>query len=333
MNTKYLVIYHKEDNDGIISAALVHYHLTKRMRVECPAISMMPADYTTLNRLTDEEIDNLQNEYENIIMVDISFNNAKRMLKLKKMFGPKFVWCDHHKPIIDESFRLGFDDVNGIRDTSKSAILCVYQYLFDPFNEKYNDKKVPEILRILSGWDSWSFEREGYTNEFCQCVNKAVTVGLSLDVNFAFEFIDWLFIHDSVCFIRKYGEKTVKELYDIGKTLIDYDNFNNYQLIYNNGDFEWKLDGDRNACALFIQGPSNSLMFKELRNGNNQNGIVFKRTPTGDWTVSLYNVNDWDDFHCGEYLKSKYNGGGHKGAAGCTISEAKFLKILKSKQL
>ena len=73
-------------------------------------------------------------------MVDISFNNAKRMLKLKKMFGPKFVWCDHHKPIIDESFRLGFDDVNGIRDTSKSAILCVYQYLFDPFNEKYNDQ-------------------------------------------------------------------------------------------------------------------------------------------------------------------------------------------------
>ena len=49
------IIYHKEDNDGIISAALVYYHLTKRMRVEWPAITMMPADYTTLNRLTDEE--------------------------------------------------------------------------------------------------------------------------------------------------------------------------------------------------------------------------------------------------------------------------------------
>ena len=55
MNTKYLVIYHKEDNDGIISAALVYYHLTKRMRVDGPSITMMPADYNTLNRLTDEE--------------------------------------------------------------------------------------------------------------------------------------------------------------------------------------------------------------------------------------------------------------------------------------
>ena len=74
-------------------------------------------------------------------------------------------------------------------------------------------------------------------------------------------------------------------------------------------------------------------MFKELRNGNNQNGIVFKRTPTGDWTVSLYNVNDWDDFHCGEYLKNKYKGGGHLGAAGATISQAKFIKMLKTKEI
>ena len=46
-----------------------------------------------------------------------------------------------------------------------------------------------------------------------------------------------------------------------------------------------------------------------------------------------YNTNDNDDFHCGKYLKEKYKGGGHAGAAGCTISEKDFIKVLKNTQL
>ena len=63
------------------------------------------------------------------------------------------------------------------------------------------------------------------------------------------------------------------------------------------------------------------------------NGIIFKRNQDTTWTISLYNTNNEDEFHCGEYLKKKYKGGGHKGAAGCTISEKKFLKILKNKRI
>jgi nanoRNase/pAp phosphatase (c-di-AMP/oligoRNAs hydrolase) len=49
--------------------------------------------------------------------------------------------------------------------------------------------------------------------------------------------------------------------------------------------------------------------------------------------MSLYNIYDNDNFNCGTYLKENYNGGGHVGAAGCTITNTKFIKILKTKKI
>ena len=64
-----------------------------------------------------------------------------------------------------------------------------------------------------------------------------------------------------------------------------------------------------------------------------KNGIIFKRMPDGNWSISLYNTNLDDTFHCGEYLKENYNGGGHIGAAGCQVSEEKFKRMLRIKAI
>ena len=73
-------------------------------------------------------------------------------------------------------------------------------------------------------------------------------------------------------------------------------------------------------------------MFKTVKD-KIKNGIVFKRLKDGNWGISLYNANLDDTFHCGEYLKNKYNGGGHLGAAGCQISEEQFIEILKTHEI
>ena len=125
-------------------------------------------------------------------------------------------------------------------------------------------------------------------------------------------------------------------------------------MVENYGDRNWKIIIDekeytdtlghwgptyRTACALFIQGPSNSKMFKSLIKGNKDdimNGIVFKHNIDSTWTISLYNIRDNEPeakhggFHCGDFLRKKYNGGGHMGAAGCTVDEKTFIKILKT---
>ena len=96
--------------------------------------------------------------------------------------------------------------------------------------------------------------------------------------------------------------------------------------------YQLNVDG-RNALALFMQDQTSSMVFASVKD-KFTNGIVFKHKKDGTWTVSLYNTNSDDhSFHCGEYLKKNYGGGGHEGAAGAQISETQFIKILKTKTL
>ena len=96
----------------------------------------------------------------------------------------------------------------------------------------------------------------------------------------------------------EYEDQTIQDWYDTGKLLVNYDNENAKQNIINNGDNNWVVkNGDeiRPACAIFIQGSSNSIMFSSVKNIV-KNGIVFKRNSDSTWTISLYNVNDNDEY-------------------------------------
>lgn len=347
---EYLIIYHKEDNDGVFSAAIFEDYILNTLHKKLEDLVFIGADYNMLSTFAKENTpEKLHEDFKHIIITDISFNDAKYMKKLWKEFKNDFIWIDHHKPIIDESHKSNFDDVPGIRDTQRSAILNAWKFLYDPFDEAYNLKQVPELLRILSAWDSWTFEREGYTNDYVRNVNKAVTIRYNLELGKAREVINWLV----GVYIKKEptgifsaivkDEALIRDLYSFGKELNDYDDIVNKGIIEIAGDTSWQIilhDDDkpehpliRKCCAIFHQGATNSLIFKSLRNTDIKNGIVFKHNKNSTWTISLYNINDDDWFHCGEFLKEKYNGGGHKGAAGCQVTQAQFINILKSKIL
>lgn len=346
---KYLIIYHKEDNDGVFSGALFYDYLINRMGCKLEDLCFLGADYNMLAEFSkDNKVEDLHKDFENLIMTDISFNDVSYMKKLWKEFGSNFVWCDHHAPIIKASFENHFDDVPGVRDTKRSAILNVWKFLYDQFDEAYNEKKVPELLRILSGWDSWSYEREGYEFEYVRNINKAVTVNYELKLGEARKLVHDLYVvyvehqpSGKMSEVFKDGS-LIEQLHETGKKLNEYDDQVMRDIIEKSGDRTWKLAiwnedkqefSYRNACTIFHQGQSNSTFFKSLIDTNCQNGIVFKHQPNGNWVVSLYNVKDGDSFHCGEFMKRSYKGGGHAGAAGCTLTEAQFIKVLKSKIL
>ena len=335
---KYLIIYHKEDNDGVFSGALFYDYLINRMGCKLEDLCFLGADYNMLAEFSkDNKVEDLHKDFENLIMTDISFNDVSYMKKLWKEFGTNFVWCDHHAPIIKASFENKFSDVPGIRDTKRSAILNVWKFLYDQFDEAYNAKKVPELLRILSGWDSWSYEREGYEFEYVRNINKAATIKYNLSLGKTREVV-----HDLVdvyfngvtgdnMYVTEKDAPLIKELHELGKQLNEYDDQVMRDIIEKSGDRTWKLAiwnedkqefSYRNACAIFHQGQSNSTFFKSLIDTNCQNGIVFK-----------HHVKDGDSFHCGEFMKRSYKGGGHAGAAGCTLTETQFIKVLKSKIL
>ena len=331
MNNKILIIYHKEDNDGVFSASIVKYALIHSNKYTDDDIDLYGTCYNELSK--DFESGKLEKwalQYSSVIMTDISFNEVKAMKQMYDLFGNSFVWIDHHKPIIEESKKNNFGKANGIRETTRSAILLAYKYYFDVFDINYKDHSIPEILRVLSAWDSFSYEREGYELDYVRKVNIGVNFICKLNIDAAYNTIEKIF-DDKDNFVQK----LTADAYNQGNTIVEYENGVSAQLCKQSGDGEFKLIDDcgnivRSAMALFVQGQSNSLMFDTVKD-KYQNGIVFKRCPNGNWTISLYNTNKDDTFDCGAYLKKKYKGGGHIGAAGCTVSQAKFIKMLKIK--
>lgn len=327
MKNKYLIIYHKEDNDGVFSGALAYNYVKEYLGKT--DIVLFGTEYNELNKLwTFGEVYNW--EYDNIIMTDISFNYPEAMQYLYNKFGNKFVWVDHHTPIIKESFKYKFDACPGLRDSSNSAIINIYKYLYGQFGENCTNKKIPELLRVLSAWDSFTFEREGYELDFVSKVNIGINYMYNLDIEKVIVLLRNLVVFGEDSDVEA-NNSYIQSAYTIGDIILTYKRQEDERLIKNCGDFNWTVDG-REACALFIQGPSNSQIFNSAKD-TVKNGIVFKRMTDGNWGISLYNTNLDDTFHCGEYLKKNYKGGGHVGAAGCQVSEKEFKRMLKTKTI
>lgn len=318
MKEQYLIIYHKEDNDGLFSMAIIYNYLIIEKNINKDNIKLFGADYNDLDKLSLD--DDIIKNSTHIYISDVSFDPVEKMIQLKEMFGENLVWIDHHKPMIDNSISKGFDDINGLRDTKHSALYNAFKYLYPKYN-------MPELFKILSAWDSWSYDAEGIDFDLCKYINIGVNNIYNLNPDFIINYV-YLLIYIYNDYINP---PDIGELYEIGKfeaKILDRTYENNVKAY---GDFSWTVNG-RTACAMFIQGPSNSQMFKVCKD-KVQNGIVFKRLPDSNWALSLYNTDNQHDFHCGEYLKKHFNGGGHEGAAGCQISEELFINILKQKKI
>lgn len=318
MKEQYLIIYHKEDNDGLFSMAIIYNYLITEKNINKDSVKLFGADYNDLDKLSLD--DDIIKNNTHIYISDVSFDTVEKMIQLKEMFGENLVWIDHHKPMIDNSITNGFNDINGLRDTKHSALYNAFKYLYPTYD-------IPELLKILSAWDSWSYDAEGIDFDLCRYVNIGVNNKFNLNPDSIINYV-CLLIYTYADYINT---PDIDKFYEIGKfesNILDRTYENNVKAY---GDFSWTVN-DRTACAMFIQGPSNSQMFKVCKD-KIQNGIVFKRLPDSNWVLSLYNTDNQHDFHCGEYLKKHFNGGGHEGAAGCQISEELFINILKQKKI
>ena len=330
MDKKYLIVYHLEDNDGCCSAAIFKYYLVNNLNVPESNIGLFPATYVILDTVIANNFSEFAG-YDVLIMTDISFNNFTAMEMVYDMFGKaNFTWIDHHAPIIKTSIEKKYDTlINGIRDTSRSAILNAYKYCFDNLDIMYNAGKAPIILRYLSAWDSWSTSRENLDFEKTRNINTGFTSESQLSVDY------WYKIMSPILFSDPDSTKIAKFLDDMeerGRKINEVTDKKNEELVKNCGIGGFTVDGKRSCIMLFTSGTTNSLMFKTVR-GIYDNAVCFKTTSTGNIIISMYNVIDTHDFHCGEYLHKTYGGGGHEGAAGATISFETFTKILKTKNI
>lgn len=344
-----LVIYHREDNDGVCSAAIISQFLKKFTNNEVK-IKFFGCNYTELSTLwqkhiecevtqdakiiTHDRMNQWVNNFDRIYMVDISFNEMDAMEFLfKSMSVGSFIWCDHHRPVIDFSLthtnEYEFGNTPGIRNTDRSAILNTWEHMV---NETDIHIYPTNALVMLSDYDSWAW------------VNKDEYIGTKKDELFALNTgftrrsnlkVDWFedYIYDIIHYNKNDMVARVNDCLEYGMIILTYDRERNERAIKSHGDTSWTLGGEK-ACAIFTTDRFNSQSFTSVFDGTEiKHGIVFKREPDGRWIMSVYNVYENDDFDCGAYLKSQYGGGGHKGVAGCTISEEQFIEFLHTKTI
>ena len=357
---KYLIIYHKEDADGLVSAAIIYNYILNKLHKgdkDTATIETLGTTYIELSNMINQYgvsnkgmiVDILYKKYDYIFMTDISFNESEVMKLLYNKFKDSFIWIDHHFPIIYTSTKEGFDTIPGKRDTRTSAIGLSYIYcygddMFKQLEEQINE--IPVLFKQLAGYDSFNWDFHGCTFEECYNVNKGFEYLTKLDLDIIIEKVKYIISlnnKDDRTFNNKlYMLKNV--YYDKGKEIAEYEDEYWNNIIKTSGDDTFTIDGkygpERKTLVLVMQGKTCSTYFKSLIDTDIRNVAVFKRVPNPQndktWNVSVYNIRREDDkeFHVGMYLKKRYKfAGGHSGAAGMSISNAQFNKIFKTHKI
>lgn len=309
---KFFIIYHKDDNDGVFSGALLKYFCDKKnFNSEAKGY-----DYKGLDSYGMEDIKN--GKYDFIFMTDICFTNFENFEKLNER-GIQVTLMDHHAPKLKALEDPKYNFIAGERTAKHSAIWNTYKWLYGA--------QIPLLFRYLSAWDSWTFGSD-ISFEDCRNVNIGVYERFNLDFGKIYDYIKDLLESKTI----EEQKQDIEDFKKAGKVINSYLDILNKNALKENGDYSWKVGG-KSAAAVFNSMPSSSVIFSSLKGTKYKRGIVFKHNTGNYWTISLYNVNDEDDFDCGEYMENYYGGGGHHGAAGCQMTESEFLKLLKHKKL
>lgn len=334
------VIYHKEDNDGVFSAAIASHALKDK----CKNLDLVPLTYTEINKLADTcvTMKNLLDDNGNtnlLIMLDISMT-PKNMEKVYQVWKDNFIWCDHHKPIILASHQkpYTFGNCPGYHDrTDQSALIATYKY-FNNMVDDGNISELPYLLQALGVYDSWTHELRGFNFDLINHINYAITYDTQLSVDNVLQDYDFFTSPD-------WNEDFCKSLAKYGESIEKMKIADVCNILKNNANFAWLVgDDNRPAVAFFSNIKYNSAIYKTalsqvlgdpsstVGNTNGKNIIVFSNDINfpDKVTMSLYNIDDTDKFDCGAYLKEKYNGGGHVGAGGCVLTLSKAKTIMKN---
>lgn len=332
---KSLLVYHKEDNDGVFSAALILNHLfnlADNIKFEWSDLDLLAVDYNELmEKWKSGEVKEWPNKYEMVFMTDISFSDWKAMEWLYTQMEHNFTWIDHHAPIIKESYKHRFGNAEGERATNKSAILLAYQFYYDVFNDNFNNKEYPKTLGALSAYDCWNWDGLGYDGEECKTINVATNVLIDLDIIKALGLVTEVMNSDGTK--KEADDEWYGILLNKGHAYRKYQKYE-WANLMKNADKTWTVNG-RSAAIIFVQGPTNSMMFDTIKE-EVELGIAIKiNSGNGTAIISMYNTKkEYDEeFDCGAYCKKMLKGGGHKGAAGGTIKLSKLMKMMKTKTI
>lgn len=300
-----LIIYHRVDYDGVFSLMVAKYALSHIDDIE--SVDALGYNY-------GENIPEIPLDYDQVIMVDISFP-PEVMMELKKRNDEnlqQIIWIDHHITAIDDSSKYGYDTLPGLRYNGQAAVENTWDYF-------YEGEEAPMIIQLLGTYDVWNKSRYDWENLVLplQFALKAI---YNFDLEKIWEELPELFTADITELEKTIiwpGTLILKYLRGTWKSAVKH------------YSFPCTVGEKYSGLAMLTTEYSSNAFGEETKNYDVC--IVLNYNPqTGMFKTSMYVDPERDtDFHAGEYMKLKFGGGGHRGAAGGQVPMEDFLRLIQ----
>jgi len=233
---------------------------------------------------------------DTVYMVDFSLQPFSDMIRLKESCN--LIWIDHHKSALDNAEKNDFSAEGNSRNGTAGCELT-WEYI-------YPDVEMPRAVYLLGRYDVWDHEDPD---------TLVFQYGMRIYPNTFPQSDIWeKMLSDD----KEFLNKTLKD----GEFIIEYEKVQETK--YCRGySFETEIDGKK-AIAL-NKGFASSKIFDSKWDPEIYDlMIVFHWSKKGFWKVSLYSTKEDVDVSA---IAIRYDGGGHKGAAGFQIyGDLPFLK-------
>ena len=286
-NESVAVIYHKEDLDGVLSASIVKgfYDYVGS------SVRLIPFNYGFPIPDIKEDI---------VYVVDMSFDDkTEDIMRGWENKGIKVVWIDHHKSAVGNKGEV-LPYISGIREIGVAAMELTWRYV------RGWDRRMPTVLEYLSAYDVWDHDRFDWDKVMAVQARALEIVELDVD--------------KGIKFIYDYSSKhKVDELAEEGERVLE-----TQKSLYKQWCKAFSFEADfKGYKAICLNSPIfRSIVFDDVPGIEDYDLMIpFCARPDGVVQFSLYSTKDID---CSQ-LAVSMGGGGHKNAAGFTVSDPKII--------
>ncbi len=323
---KIACIYHNQDLDGNMSAAIVQYwFIANNRNYIINGTHVARVGQTTHKIEDDNSIDFIGYnygqsipdllEYNKVIIVDISFPKDI-MWKLRSNLGENLIWIDHHVSAIKENIPENHKSpvFGGIQDINYAACELTWKYFFP-------NTPMSELIRLLGLYDSFRYKGM----DIKQIILEFQYGARSLIHNYeeAYEYLISSY-SDYSC-----GYSIEKEIYMKGKPIYQYLCIEAKQVFKNGFNIHLYYSTSDAIPKRFIcinKERFNPVDFGIDYHKDGYDGVVSFCFDGKQFDFSLYNDNEKVD--C-SLIAKQYGGGGHKGASSFRLNIKQFEELIK----
>lgn len=310
MRKIYIVTHH--DADGSCGAAIFYRKIRESLNYSGTVIDILVDDLS-------QKIDWSPLEgADAVFIVDHPY-----IPELSGKVG-QIIWCDHH---VNNFGEYDTPNLQGFRSQSMSGCELAWLFCYGvprdqhavldyPHDKRANAtiqairEKAPDFVRFIGDNDNWD-RKTGKSGMLTFICANAMLYNLKKKGSIE----DWLDMIDKF----HVGNALFKEVIKNGDTIQKVNAISAHTLI-NSNSVSARFKDHPNIKAILLNTPNRgSGMFESVKSEYDV-GVAFYINKDLRTTMSFYDLTGKGKYNLGAIAK-EYGGGGHKGAAGCTVNK------------